>query len=121
MQRSYKKIDKLLQQTATSLNLDEATVSQVLNHNFSSLSGFLAQPSHGAYRLPYFGLFYAKPNFIRACIKRMIRSLRSKETKSLRREMIRKDLHYAFTNRHRLTAYAYSRQFKKVYGSWHYK
>lgn len=120
MERSTKKVTPILQQTSSTLNIDPATVDKVMDHHFSSLKAFLAHPTHGAYRLPYFGIFFVKPSWFYQALPKMIKKIRTTANPAYK-ALLLKDLSYLFINRHKLLLYAYSRKFKEIYGSWHFK
>lgn len=122
MEKSTKKITPHLAKTAEVLNLPPSIINEVILHHFASINDFLTRPTHdGCHKIPYFGTYFIPKYWLYASILKLTKALRRTDLSPSRRQLFTEDLRYLFTNRHQLTSYASSREFKKRFNGWHYK
>lgn len=111
------KIDKLLTATQEVTQYPPEVISSVINHMFTHTRDFLEKPTAPGLRLPHLGVFRSTYRITNHYIKdTLIPKLRKNKTPELieqfkifwkYRDLIRQD--------------EARREYKKVYGNWHYK
>lgn len=113
----FQSIQKLIKQTAKDLNLDPAITEKVVMSQWKFVVSNFANPKYPVIRLEDLGKFIVSPTSVRIYFKKARAGLRSSPD-SVRFNKEVKDI---ASMRYPSQAYHLSRQFKKRFGSWHYK
>lgn len=113
----FPSIHKLIQQTAKDLFLDPVLTEQVVMSQFLFLRNAFANPSSPVIRLEDLGKFIATPSAVRYYFKKNREQL-ARSPNAVTFNKAAKDL---ANMRYVSQVYYLSRQFKKRFGSWHYK
>lgn len=110
------RIDKLLAQTAENTNQPPEIVADVIKHLFEFIKDFLLNPTHAGLRINYLGVIRPKKKILNFHVKRLLDDLRKDKSE----ENITK--FRAFWNLRRLLQKDTERRnYKKRYGTWHFK
>lgn len=113
----FPSIQKLIRQTAKDLALDNSLVEKVIMSQFLFVKNTFANPQPAVIRLEDLGKFSASPSAVRYYFLKNRKKLEKNPT-AVTYIKAASDL---ARMRYPSQAYYLSRQFKKRFGSWHYK
>jgi hypothetical protein len=112
-----KKIQPTIKQVSEILSYPEEVVAHLVNYSFARLKEEMStSPKHAKIRIYHLGSFEVSRPALRAEILSTIWKIRQTRTQ----ELIDK-LNMLLQLRHKAYAYAKSREFKRRFGTWHYK
>ena len=111
------KIDSLLEETATKTGYSQEIVADVIKHFFSYMKNFLLNPSHVGFRVTFLGVFRPDKKALNFYLRRLIKYLRKDRTNEENLQQFRK----YWKLRRLLRDDTKRRNFKKRYGTWHFK
>lgn len=115
-------LSELIKELAILLpDYSEELLQEVIDHHLSSISGFLAAPTHMGLRINALGRFIPEPSFISINLNMVLKQLRNPSLTPEQRERLNEEFRALWRRRRFAQEYKEFKNYKKRFTKWHYK